>query len=101
MSVTLVVAVPAAYALAKSGFHPRFVRCVLIALIVVQVLPTIMLLTAPLYEVASRVGVLNNYFTVGVVDAIYAVPFCVPVLCRLHEQHTRHPEGGRDCRRCQ
>jgi multiple sugar transport system permease protein len=79
MAVTLVVAVPAAYALAKSGLHPRSVRWILITLIVVQVLPTIMLLT-PLYEVASRVGLLNNYFTVGVVDALYAVPFCVLVL---------------------
>lgn len=79
MSVTLFVVVPAAYALAKSGLHPRFVRWVLISLIVVQVLPTIMLLT-PLYEAASRVGLLNNYFTVGVVDSLYGVPFCVLVL---------------------
>ena len=34
----------------------------------------------PLYEATSRVGLLNNYFTVGVVDPLYGVPFCVLVL---------------------
>jgi multiple sugar transport system permease protein len=78
-AITLFVSVPAAYAMAKSGMSQRLVRAILIALIVVQVLPTIMLLT-PLYEVASQLNLLNNYFTIGLLDAMYGVPFCVLIL---------------------
>lgn len=77
--VTTFVSVPAAYALGKGGISPRLVRAVLILLIIVQVLPTIMLMT-PLYEIASTIGVLNNYGTVGVLDSMYSVPFCVLLL---------------------
>lgn len=78
-AVTSLVSIPAAYALAKGDLPTRLVRAVLIGLIIVQVLPTIMLLT-PLYEIASQLGVLNNYGTIGLLDSMYSVPFCVLIL---------------------
>lgn len=78
-AVTSFISIPAAYALAKGGLSTRLVRSVLIGLIIVQVVPTIMLMT-PLYEIASRLGVLNNYGTVGLLDSMYSVPFCVLIL---------------------
>jgi len=79
VAITAVVCVPGAYALAKLGVGRRINYAILLALLVVQALPTIMLV-APLFETAAHLQLVNHYFTIGVLDSMYAVPFAVLIL---------------------
>jgi multiple sugar transport system permease protein len=77
--ITALVCVPGAYALAKLGVSQRITSVLLVVILVVQVLPTIMLVS-PLYEIAIRLHVLNQFWTIGLLDSMYSVPFGLLVL---------------------
>ncbi|HEY2241254.1 MAG TPA: carbohydrate ABC transporter permease [Streptosporangiaceae bacterium] len=77
--ITALICVPGAYALAKLGVSERVTSVLMVVILVVQVLPTIMLVS-PLYEIAIRLGILNQYWTVGLLDSMYSVPFGLLVL---------------------
>jgi multiple sugar transport system permease protein len=77
--LTAAICIPAAYALAKLGIPERITHVMLLVLLVVQALPTIMLV-APLYETAAKLNLLNQYWTIALLDSMYAVPFGVLIL---------------------
>jgi multiple sugar transport system permease protein len=77
--ITVFVCVPGAYALAKLGVSRRMTHVGLVVLLVVQALPTIMLV-GPLYETAAKLGLLNQYWTIAILDSMYAVPFGLLIL---------------------
>ena len=77
--VTAAVCVPGAYALAKLGVGRRVNYILLLTLLIVQALPTIMLV-APLFEAAARLKLTNHYYTIGLFDSMYGVPFAVLIL---------------------
>jgi multiple sugar transport system permease protein len=74
---SLVVAVPAAYALAK---YPLRVTVLLVsALIVAQIVPSIVLATS-LFVVFHWINLLNTYPALILADGTYAIPFAILVL---------------------
>jgi multiple sugar transport system permease protein len=77
--ITLIICVPGAYALAKLGVSRRVTNILLVLLLVVQALPTIMLV-GPLYETAAKLHLLNQYWTIALLDSMYAVPFGLLIL---------------------
>jgi multiple sugar transport system permease protein len=75
--LALVVAAPAAYALAK---YPMRVTVVLVsALLVAQIVPSIVIATS-LYIVFHWIHLLNSYPGLILADGTYAIPFCILVL---------------------
>jgi multiple sugar transport system permease protein len=77
MAVTLVIALPAAHALARYRFR---VTAILVgALLVAQILPSIVIANS-LFLVYHRLGLLNSYPGLIIADASYAVPFGTLVL---------------------
>lgn len=77
--LALLVCVPGAYALAKMKVPYRLTSVFLVAILVVQVFPTIMLVP-PLYQMAAQVHALNHYWTLAILDSMYSVPFGLLVL---------------------
>jgi multiple sugar transport system permease protein len=76
-AATLVIALPAAHALARYRFR---VTAVLVgALLVAQILPSIVIANS-LFLVYHRLGLLNSYPGLIIADASYAVPFGTLVL---------------------
>jgi multiple sugar transport system permease protein len=75
--LALVVAVPAAYALAK--YRMRVTVVVVSALLVAQIVPSIVLATS-LFIVFHWVHLVNSYFGLILADGTYAVPFAILVL---------------------
>jgi multiple sugar transport system permease protein len=75
--LALVVAVPAAYALAK--YRMRVTVVVVSALLVAQIVPSIVLATS-LFIVFHWVHLVNTYFGLILADGTYAVPFAILVL---------------------
>jgi multiple sugar transport system permease protein len=75
--LALVVAAPAAYALAK---YPMRVTVFLVsALLVAQIVPSIVIATS-LYIVFHWIHLLNSYPGLVLADGTYAIPFCILVL---------------------
>jgi multiple sugar transport system permease protein len=75
--LALVVAAPAAYALAK---YPLRVTVILVsALLVAQIVPSIVLATS-LYIVFHWIHLLNSYPGLILADGTYCIPFCILVL---------------------
>jgi multiple sugar transport system permease protein len=75
--LALVVAVPAAYALAK--YRMRVTVVVVSALLVAQIVPSIVLATS-LFIVFHWVHLVNSYFGLILADGTYAIPFAILVL---------------------
>jgi len=77
MLLTLVLAVPAAYVLARR--RVRFVGVALLILLVTQLLPGIAVAT-PLFVIFKHLALLNSYLGVILADATLTVPFAILVL---------------------
>jgi multiple sugar transport system permease protein len=77
MLLTLVLAVPAAYILARR--RVRFVGVALLILLVTQLLPGIAVAT-PLFVLFKKAQLLNSYLGLILADATLTVPFAILVL---------------------
>jgi multiple sugar transport system permease protein len=75
--LALVVAVPAAYALAK--YRLRVTVILVSALLIAQIVPSIVLATS-LFIVFHWINLVNSYLGLIIADATYAVPFAILVL---------------------
>lgn len=75
--VSLLVAIPAAYALAH--FHQRFAFILVFALLLAQMIPTVTLST-PMFLIFSNLGLLNSYPGLILADTTYAVPFDILIM---------------------
>lgn len=75
--LTLVIATPAAYALAK--FKLPWINVVLLALVITQMIPGIVIANA-MYTVYNNVGLLNTYPGLILADASTAIPFAILIL---------------------
>jgi multiple sugar transport system permease protein len=72
--VTLIVATPAAYGLAR--FKIRGTRVFLLVLLVTQMIPTIVIANA-LYTLFNDVGLLNTYIGLILADSAVQIPFSI------------------------
>jgi multiple sugar transport system permease protein len=77
MLLTMLLAVPAAYVLARR--HVRGVSLALLILLITQLLPGIAVAT-PLFVIFKRLELLNSYPGVILADATITVPFAILVL---------------------
>jgi multiple sugar transport system permease protein len=77
MALTLLLAVPAAYILARR--RVRGVTPMMLLLLVVQLLPAIAIAT-PLFVLFRRLELLNSYLGIILADATITVPFAILVL---------------------
>ena len=75
--LALVVAVPAAYALAK--YRLRVTVILVSSLLIAQIVPSIVLATS-LFIVFHRIDLVNSYPGLIIADGTYAVPFAILVL---------------------
>jgi multiple sugar transport system permease protein len=77
MLLTLVLAVPAAYVLARR--RVRFVTPMMLVLLITQLLPGIAVAT-PLFVLFKRLDLLNSYVGLILADATLTVPFAILIL---------------------
>ncbi len=77
MALTLVLAAPAAYALARLNL--RGGALITLLLLITQLLPAIVIAT-PLFVVFSRIGLLNSYPALILADTTITLPFAVIIL---------------------
>ena len=77
MLLTLLLAVPAAYALSRFNFRGKSVY--MLFLLVAQMLPAV-LLVIPLFVLFKMVGLYNTYFSVILADTALALPFAIIIL---------------------
>jgi multiple sugar transport system permease protein len=77
MLLTVVLAAPAAYVLARR--HVRGVSVALLLLLITQLLPGIAVAT-PLFVIFKRLDLLNSYVGLILADATLTVPFAVLIL---------------------
>lgn len=75
--LTLVLAVPGAYALARLRLPGS--RAILLFLLVGQLLPSIVI-AGPLFVIFSRVGLLNTHLGLILADTTFTLPFAVIML---------------------
>jgi multiple sugar transport system permease protein len=75
--VAIVIATPAAYALAN--FRLRFTILLVFFLLLAQMIPTVTLAT-PMFLIFNRFGLLNSTLGLTLADSTYAVPFAVLIL---------------------
>lgn len=76
--ITLLVATPAAYGLAK--FKLRFVGAIMLALVISQMIPGIVIANS-LYTVYNKIGLLNSIPGLVLADSSAAIPFAILILC--------------------
>jgi multiple sugar transport system permease protein len=72
--VTLVVATPCAYGLAR--FRMRGTRALLVVLLITQMVPTIVVANA-LYTLFNNIGLLNSYVGLILADSAVQIPFAI------------------------
>ena len=77
MLFTLVLAAPAAYALAR--LELRIGAFLMLLLLITQLLPGIVIAT-PLFVAFSKIGLLNSYPALILADTTFTLPFAVIVL---------------------
>ncbi|NGZ74937.1 carbohydrate ABC transporter permease [Saccharibacillus sp. VR-M41] len=77
MVLSLLIAVPAAYALARLPLKGK--ALIMILLLSIQMLPGIMM-AMPLFIMFSRVGLIDNYAGLIFADLIHSLPFAVITL---------------------
>lgn len=75
--ISLVIAIPAAYALAH--FRLRFSNLLIFALLLAQMIPAVTLAT-PMFLIFNKLNLLNSYPGLILADSTYAVPFDVIIL---------------------
>jgi multiple sugar transport system permease protein len=75
--VSLIIATPAAYALAH--FRLRFSGILIFCLLLAQMIPAVTLAT-PMFLIFTRFGLLNSYPGLILADSTYAVPFDVIIM---------------------
>jgi multiple sugar transport system permease protein len=75
--LALVLAIPAAYALARFSFRGR--TPYMLFLLVAQMLPSV-LLVIPLFVIFKSLGLINNYPGVILADTALALPFAIIIL---------------------
>lgn len=77
MILTLLLAAPCAYALARQNIKGKSI--ILLILLAVQMLPNIML-AMPLFIFFSKVNLINNFFALFIANTTHALPFAILVL---------------------
>ena len=75
--LSLFVAVPAAYAIARFDF--RWINILIVALLISQMLPGVALANA-LFLIFDKLHLLNNYFGLMLTDCTFSIPFNVLIL---------------------
>lgn len=75
--VTLAIAAPAAYALAQ--FHFRWISWALLAILIAQMIPGIVIANA-LYAAYNDLGLLNTYIGLILADSTSAIPFAILIM---------------------
>lgn len=75
--LSIVIATPAAYALAH--FRLRITLLIVFVLLLTQMIPTVTL-TTPMFLIFNQFGLLNSYPGLILADSTYAVPFAVLIL---------------------
>ncbi|HLV99924.1 MAG TPA: carbohydrate ABC transporter permease [Ktedonobacterales bacterium] len=75
--LSLLIATPAAYALAH--FRMRLTVVVVFALLLTQMIPTVTLST-PMFLIFNKLYLLNSYFGLILADSTYAVPFDILIM---------------------
>jgi multiple sugar transport system permease protein len=75
--LSIVIATPAAYALAH--FRLRVTVLIVFCLLLAQMIPTVTLST-PMFLIFNQFGLLNSTFGLILADSTYAVPFAVLIL---------------------
>ncbi len=75
--IALIIAVPAAYALAH--FRLRVSVVIVFVLLLTQMIPTVTLST-PMFLIFNKLGLLNSYLGLILADTTYAVPFDILIM---------------------
>lgn len=75
--LTLVIATPASYALAK--FKYRWINIALLAVLIAQMIPSIVIANA-LYAAYNQIGLLNSITGLILADATAAIPFAIMIM---------------------
>lgn len=75
--ISTVLAIPAAYGLARFNFKGR--KFFVLYFLITQMLPSTLILT-PLYIMFSNMGILNNYLAPILADATLGIPFSIIIL---------------------
>ncbi len=75
--VTLVIAAPAAYALAQFKF--RWISAGLLAILIAQMIPGVVIANA-LYAAYNDLGLLNSYVGLILADSTHAIPFAILIM---------------------
>jgi multiple sugar transport system permease protein len=75
--ISLLIATPAAYALAHFRF--RWAPVVIFCMLLTQMIPSVTLAT-PMFLIFNKLGLLNSYWGLILADTTYAVPFDVMIL---------------------
>jgi multiple sugar transport system permease protein len=75
--VSLIIATPAAYALAH--FHMRWSPLLIFCLLLAQMIPAVTLAT-PMFLIFNNLNLLNSYQGLILADTTYAIPFAVIIL---------------------
>ncbi|GCF08918.1 carbohydrate ABC transporter permease [Dictyobacter arantiisoli] len=75
--ISLVIATPAAYAIAH--FHFRWAPVLIFCMLLTQMIPSVTLAT-PMFLIFNNLGLLNNNIGLILADTTYAVPFDVMIL---------------------
>ena len=89
--LALVVAVPAAYALAK--YRLRVTVVIVSALLVAQIVPSIVLATS-LFIIFHWIHLVNTYPGLIIADGTYAIPFSILVLAGVLLQPAERGDAG-------
>ena len=74
MALSMCLAIPAAYGLAR--FELRGKKSIIMGFLVTQMLPPTLILT-PLYLIFARAGLINSYFAPIIADSTIAIPFII------------------------
>ncbi|MGO2542801.1 MAG: carbohydrate ABC transporter permease [Specibacter sp.] len=77
VAVTLVIAAPAAYALAQFKF--RWISWALLAILIAQMIPGVVIANA-LYAAYNDLGLLNSIPGLVLADATHAIPFAILIM---------------------
>ena len=96
MALTLLLAIPAAYALAR--FRLRGARLIILAVLVAQMLPSA-LLVMPLFVTVRSVGLYGSQLAVIIADTALALPLGIILLQTSFRQVPVRGRGGRVGRR--
>jgi len=90
---TVLVATPAAYALAHFRF--RITVAVIVTLLLAQIIPTVIIANS-IYVIFNNIGLLNTYVGLIIVDSSLGIPFSVLILRAFMQSiPTELPEAAR------